>query len=339
MPIRMFALGLLSADSSIARFDKHSLPEQLQMELAVENLTEDAKENFCGGDCASIEVCSWEAVKCDVNGHVALIDFGFHMPCGTLDLACMPDSTTSIALNWVNVHGTFVAASLLRCLHQLTVLGTELTGTIDAGALPAALTYLELSQNELAGSLGFAALPEGLRTLSLVTSKLCGGVALTALPPALQFIDLSTNAFSGKMDLSSLPAQLQQLFAAGNRFVGEIQLDNLPIGLTTLVLSRNELCGDLLLYNLPPSLSKLMLDRNAFGSRFELLCAPAALEKLDISGNALHGTVVVSRAGNIIENVLLCRNEITEAVDERGVRYTCRRTANGFVQSITVAGD
>ena len=106
----MFQL-ILSADSSIGRFDKNSLSDQTLMELLVDRLTHQAKYILRDSTEEFKDKCTWECVTCDVEDNVVQIHF-MQPYNGTLDFAFIPPKVRSFATKNQYFHGTIDTALL-----------------------------------------------------------------------------------------------------------------------------------------------------------------------------------------------------------------------------------
>ena len=231
-----------SADSHIGRVDTEALTDQARMELFIGGLVDSSKATFLDSNGDFLDVCEWEEVLCDPDGHVDRVDFVQPLT-GELNFRFVPHSVTSLNLHY----------------HP------DLCGTLETESLPQGLRILFICDTGIEGTLNMRTLPPALRDMTAMTSSFHGPCGLTALPTALTGCTLAHNRFSGEIDLTQLPATLRILNLGNNQFSGEICLRALPLALESLVLNNNGFCGDFVLLNVPKALRKVRAEDNSFG--------------------------------------------------------------------------
>ena len=231
-----------TADSHISRVDTEALTDQMRMELFIGGLVDSSKATFLDSTGDFLDVCEWEEVLCDPDGHVERVDFGQPLV-GQLNFSFVPRSVTSLNLHY----------------HP------DLCGTLDTESLPHGLRILFLCDTGLEGTLNMRTLPPALRDMTAMTSSFHGSCDLTALRAQLTGCTLAHNSFSGEIDLTQLPETLRILNLGNNQFSGEICLRALPPALESLVLNSNGFCGDFVLLNVPKTLRKVRAEGNRFG--------------------------------------------------------------------------
>mmetsp|Transcript_21204 Transcript_21204/g.32992 ORF Transcript_21204/g.32992 Transcript_21204/m.32992 type:complete len:189 (-) Transcript_21204:94-660(-) len=180
-------LFLTSADPSLGKVDKSSLPQEILMDLLTQSVSN--KERLYGGNEPRTNLSEWNYVKTNSAGEVVEIDWSFIHLRGSIDLRWVPLST-----------------------EQLAIQGNEFGGLIDFRVLPSALKNLDISNNDYAGSLFLEYLPAHLTYASMSMNEFIGEITLDKLPKSLQLLDISENCLSGSVNFTQLPETLSELY-------------------------------------------------------------------------------------------------------------------------------
>ena len=136
---------------------------------------------------------------------------------GSIDLACLPVSSSIVAVAY-----------------------NRLSGPVNLQHLPEGLTELWLENNCFEASVDLHKLPLTMEQISLCHNQFSGAANLSNLPSTLYSVNLAYNAFTGTPDLRHLPSALQELRLDNNEFSGHVYFDRIPVKLTDLTLHNNE---------------------------------------------------------------------------------------------------
>ena len=236
-------LAILSADSSVGRFDFDSLTDQTRMEMLIEGMNSSDKRSFKDIDGFFIDVCRWGIVTCSNDRVVDIMLTYREFNEEQFQFALIPSETTSLTLDSCNAHGTLDTSVLPFGLIFLLLSRNKLHGTIDCEYFPRGLVDIYIENNEFTGSMNFAGLPEGLQTLNMNHNKISGGIFLGSLPKALIDLNAANNCLSGPVDFQVMPASLQRLQLSDNALTGELRLTEFPPVLKTLSVVNNNING------------------------------------------------------------------------------------------------
>ena len=241
----MCALQLfLNADPSLGRVDYSSLSDQTLMEMLVEGLDDETKQEYQDDDGAYLEVCDWPCVKCDVSERVIEIGVDSSDIRGSIQLCYVPPKV-----------------KVLKVTPSFP--GSELSGSVDLTQLPVGMQVLDLQNNILTGEVDLTRLPSETESLSLGHNQLTWEINITQLPDGMQKLFLDNNQLTGKVDLTKLPKGMNVLRLQYNQFTGAIDLGNLPDEMTYLFLQNNKFSGSFVAKGLASSMAI-----NAQGNQF-----------------------------------------------------------------------
>ena len=229
-----------TADVSLGRFDKNSMPQQTLIEMLVQDFIDVKIAKDEEGNFHDIE--KWCIFKFNADGEVAEINID------------VDDKEMGFYLIYNN---DFIRSIKTGCFSE--------GGTIDFQYVPSTVTSLIICEMEFEGTLETKDLPAGLLKLSLTENKFAGTFSISDLPSKIDYVSIRSNHFEGSLDIESLPGSVTVFVASQNHFLGTINLNNLPRALRSLVLSDNELTGSLELRNAPITLEEVSL----FGNNFQ----------------------------------------------------------------------
>ena len=237
----------VTVDPALGRLDYESLSDQALMEILVDSLESDQKEEFQDANENFHEVCDWSCTTC-AEDRIEIISFcSYRFDATQFPFAFIPPHVKCIKMQ--------------RC---------GLKGTLDAPVLPLILENLTLLNNGLHGSIEFQALPRKLKSFEISANNFNGSCLLENLPGALIHFRASQNQFRGEIDLKNLPPAMEVLDLAHNVLTGRITLDHLPEKMRAVFLRCNALSGSLIIEKLPQSMTFMALDNNAFTGVFTL---------------------------------------------------------------------
>ena len=166
---------LNTADPSLGRVDRASLPQQALMEMLIYGKTN--KQEICGDADEPKDIEQWEGVILE-GGEVVKIKWNGFKLSGSLHLQWLPSSVRKLVVPWNN-----------------------LMGTLDLASLPTAMGDLFLGSNAFTGSIVLERLPEGMEEISVRNNKLSGSLKLDSLPDTLTDFTAFDNEFTGSVDL------------------------------------------------------------------------------------------------------------------------------------------
>ena len=228
----------LTADFSLGRFDKNSMPQQTLIEMLVQDFKDVKIAKDEEGNFHDIE--KWCIFKFNADGQVAEIN---------IDVC---DSE----MGFYHIYNNYIRSIATGCFSE--------GGTIDFQYVPSTVTSLIICEMEFEGTLETKDLPAGLLKLSLTENKIAGTFSISDLPSKIDYVSIRSNHFEGSLDIESLPGSVTVFEASQNHFSGTVNLNNLPRALRSLVLSDNELTGSLELRNAPITLKEVSLRGNNF---------------------------------------------------------------------------
>ena len=218
----------------LGRPDPRNLPEQLQMELLIQNFDGICVFQERSGDFRPVH--QWVGLRFGDDGSVRRIDwnnaldvaFGDEIDCGPLspggaiNFRWIPEKVERFGVARMGLSGTIETAQLPQGLLELYFPENRVKGPFALGSLPLQIVVVDASKNLLDGSLDMRALPRQVQRLHLSGNAFSGSVELSTLPETLAELNLSSNRLSGKVDLSSLPTSLHKLWLRHNHFEQDI---------------------------------------------------------------------------------------------------------------------
>ena len=303
-----FSIILSTIDSALGRLDYDSLSEQALMELFIDGMEDDVKQDFQDSDHDYLDIEAWHVLKFNSDGKVESISMGWAV-LGSLSFEFIPKSVKNINFFDCLLTGSIETSLLPYGLEEFQVAATEnLSGTFDFAKLPSPLVACKIPENQFFGSADLTKLPKGLRTLEINHNRFTGTVSLRMLPRELKNFAMDSNQFHGSLDFSALPTSLYEFTLSENNFSGTLDFEYLPLGLHEFWINTNRFSGE------------LRLDQ-AFEN----------LTEIKVLSNLFEGTAIVHR--NLHQYIDLRANRIKEVADEDGNICKCSKV-NGFVDTL-----
>ena len=289
-------LKVLAVDPSLGRLDYDSLSDQALMEMLIEGLDDEVKENYQDANGGYLDVCEWTAVEC-TDDRVTSIDISWgRMNEKQFPFEFIPALTQDFEIFSSNMHGTLDTGVLPSGLVRIQVSINNLHGELNFGAFPRKLERIHIDRNSFGGSCMLSDLPDALTIFSARENKLSGGVLLSDLPAAMEVLILSQNALSGDILLNDLPMGMKELNLSQNNLSGGVQINDLPAAMRSLDLSYNKLSGSISIERLPQSMNLLNFMANEFTGELRLMAFTPRHISIDVSQNALSETAVLRKA-------------------------------------------
>ena len=243
----MFALALLCVDPTLSRVDAHSLPDQVRMELFLEQCNENFQNNFRGKFGDFTDVCTWPLVTCDTDENVIKVHWQKVSCFKSVSLDLLP-----LHLKHFSLAKADAEVRNYRCAMKKA----ERNRYMQERAYERTMSFQ--------GTLETTALPRTVSTFNIACNRFQGSLNLSALPDKLELFDVSANRFTGKISLDALPQSIIAILLERNRFQGSVNLGKLPQGIAKISLHENEFVGELKFENIPASLRKLTIHGNKF---------------------------------------------------------------------------
>ena len=151
-----------TADPVLGKVEKSSLSHNVLVELFVDGLTDNCKEDLRLPPDIQADGCSWYGVNTNEDGEVVDIEWQRSDIEGALNFRWLPETLWTLFLD-----------------------GNALEGTIDFTALPRALVRFYIDRNSFSGEADLTRLPASLEDLDIYRNKFHGPINLTALPSGL----------------------------------------------------------------------------------------------------------------------------------------------------------
>ena len=290
-------------DTTLGRFDIHSMSQQMLMEAAVadmdlNHILKDANGNF-------LDISEWDGVVFNDRGEVSGIDYTLyrdaqvHPNGGTIDLQYLPPSVKRIELfrSGLEIRNLTLMPPNVEYVYYG---GNRLSDELDISGLPETLIELYLSDNHYAGSFELKELPSRLQVFTVHFNHLSGTICLPAMPEAMRELGLSENEFGGTICLNGLPDSLEDLQLYRNRFHGSLDFGSLPVALRKLFLPGNAFSGSVLLNSLSDRIAKIYLHQNAFDGNARMGIIPESLEIITLYSSGFNA--VVDEAGDAVDD-------------------------------------
>ena len=234
--------ALATDTDHLGRFDKHSLTDQVRMELLFGCLVDIKRLQDKEGDFN--DACEWPGVQCNEEFAVTSMDFdntdylrrcmadllGWDAnnsrelglsPGGSMDLQWIPETVTDFRVSGLSLEGQVNTQWLPRELRQFTITNNKFHGEFVTSELPEHLETVRLSSNMLSGSLSLHTLPRFLVSFDASSNKFSGTLNLRKLPTFLKILDVNSNCFTGMIEICFVPPKIRTLNFSMNSFSNE----------------------------------------------------------------------------------------------------------------------
>ena len=301
--MRAFQL-FLSADTSLGRVDHSLLSDQTLMEILIDGLDDETKQEYRNDDGMYLDVYTWPCITCDDNQRVIQIDMDSSDISGSIQLCYVPPKV-----------------KILRIRPPWT--DGKLTGSVDLGHLPDGMQHLSLESNSFTGEIDLTKLPDGMQKLSIDNNQLTGEIDLKRLPEGIQRFFLQNNQLTGEIDLTQLPEGMSVLQLQCNQLTGEIVLAHLPDGMESLFLNNNQFTGGIDLAQLPVDMKFLFLQKNQLTGPLVIKNLSPKMGFIDMRGNHFSAVAVVDPEAHAL--IMLRESGVTSVVDENGREQDMKR--------------
>ena len=243
----MFRFAVMSIDPAIGRFDYSSLSDQARMEMLIEGMKKEEKEDYLDENGSFRHVCEW------------------------VDVECTDDRVTEVAFLFKYFDETpFPFRYIPPSVTKFEAENDNLRGTLDACVLPGDMRWFSAAYNRLHGPLDLKAFPRTLTNIRIGHNLLSGGLVLAELPPSLEIFDVTGNEFSGELNLNSLPPALEGLWVGTNALTGSINIERLPKAIEIIDLRENSFSGDFRMLVFPKQLKEVNAWDNALSDKVVL---------------------------------------------------------------------
>mmetsp|Transcript_20869 Transcript_20869/g.32553 ORF Transcript_20869/g.32553 Transcript_20869/m.32553 type:complete len:290 (-) Transcript_20869:73-942(-) len=254
---------VITADLSLGRVDKSSLPQETLMELLLSTINSEGREIISGSEENPKPLSDWHGIRMSPTDEVTEIVWTSLALEGSLEFQWIPDTVITFHVYGDRFYGTVDWPALQESnVQRLNIGDNRLVGTFAVELLPNSIRFVAVSKNKFDGSLQLPQLPRNMTELFAYENNLHGTLQLTNLPKTLRTLSIASNKFSGSIVFKNLPQGMKGIFLSNNALSGDIDLCELPSSIERVNLSKNKFDGSISMKGMPNFTPKIWVGEN-----------------------------------------------------------------------------